>query len=844
MKYFNVRKTAKLFTLATSVLSAVAIAADDEKIGVLEELIVTGTTGKAVTVLESSVAVTALSAEDLSKDVPFGLVDTIKNVPGFFVQESGGQTSNSIGVRGLPSTAQLAFISVHDDGLPINYERYTVDAVQRYSIGIERVEATRGGSSAILSPNGAGGTINYIYKKGTQDSEGTLKQSFTDYGNYRTDFFYGGPLADNWTVALSGYYQYGDTPRETGFNGERGGEFRVNLTRKLENGELNLTYKKVAESNSFILPLPVQRDPNTGTLSEIPGFDITHGNVNSFNNSRQRILFADGTVFEQNTVDGADAEADVLTLSLDWDFGDGWYLNHSSRLNDMARLFNAHFTGSAGGDSILPAEDYFTSDRDWGGYGTVNDFFAANPGTSRCFQYVSSGELVCQGDAALDNLNGNGLAQVLNSLREPIARRQFISDTRLTLETENNSFTIGAMFFDLSHDRKLASSLFLSEVTSDNPDVLDIVAVDAGGSVQAYYTDGGVIRHGQWRGDDDVQVSSINLYVNDEFQVNDRLRVDAGIRYESAEYQAASLNGLGDRVTVAGALDSLGNDVDNILANNVANRLGGNGGVSRRDVDYSELSWTLGFNYLFTENTAMYGRFTQGYQLPRADRLGDIRLNTPAGVVDTPANDLNLYELGFRHSGETWGGSATLYLTEFPDLLTGGFGFDSSGTQVINIAELSVTGVELDFYWDPIDQLSVTLSGVIQSGELENFNTPAGEAFNGNQVARTPDQQFRLAGNYDVSDSFSIFADYHWLGERFGANDNVVRFESCGQLGIGASYVLNDSISFQVKGKNLTDEVCYTEGNPRATVNENLLQLGYARPVVGSNWIASVQWEF
>ncbi len=849
MKY----KTA-LLTAIAGVASALVLfqggeakAQEDEIPGVLEEIIVTGTTREGVRVLESSVAITALSAEDMDRDVPFGLVDTLKAVPGLFVQESGGQTSNSIGVRGLPSTAQLAFISVQEDGLPVNYERYTVDAVQRYSIGIERVEVTRGGTSGVLAPNGAGAIVNYIYRKGTDVPEGSVRLSVSDFDNIRADYFYGGPLSDDWRVALSGYYMYGDTPRENDFNGERGGEFRLNLTRDLANGEFSITYKKVDERNSFILPLPTARDPDSGKLSEIPGFDLNHGNTTSFDNSRTRILFADGSRLEQNVVDGADAEADIITVGFDWDFENDWSLKHQSRVSDLQRLFNAHFTGSAGGISILPANEYLTDDSiDFvgAGYGTVGDFFAANPGTDRCYQYVTSGQILCAGDPALDSLNGNGLVQILNSLREPIERRQFISDTRLTWNTDNNSLSLGAMLVDLDHNRALSSSLFLSEVSSNSPQVLDIVAVDpTSGGVQAFLSDGGVVKHGQWRGDDDVQVSSLSLYANDEFQVNDRLRIDVGLRWEEVEYQAVSLNGLGTRFPVAGAFDSDGNDVDNITANNFANRLKGDGGTSKRTVDYSELSWTIGFNYLLTDSLATYGRWAEGYQTPRADRLGDIQLNTPDGPIDTPLQEVELAELGLRYSGDTIAASATVYYTNFPSLLTGGFGFDSGGTQVLNQAELDVLGVEFDLIWQPIDLLRLQLAGVVQSGELDKFNTPAGAAFNGNQVARTPDEQIPFIGELFATDQLTVFTDYHWLGERFGANDNIVKFESCGNLGLGASYQPTDQLTFQVKGKNITNETCFTEGNPRATVAENLLQLGYARPIAGSTYILSAQFD-
>lgn len=89
-----------------------------------------------------------------------------------------------------------------------------------------------------------------------------------------------------------------------------------------------------------------------------------------------------------------------------------------------------------------------------------------------------------------------------------------------------------------------------------------------------------------------------------------------------------------------------------------------------------------------------------------------------------------------------------------------------------------------------------------------------------------------------------MFLAYHYLGKRFAANDNIVEFPSCGVLDIGAIYNNNSSFSVQLNAKNVTDEICYNEGNPRATSAENELSYGFARPIVGSNWLASSSYRF
>ena len=809
----------------------------------LDEVIVTGTTSRRVTALESSVALTIISGEDLRRDPPRSLVDTLKAIPSVYVQDSGGPSSNNISVRGMPAGDHFRYVSVQEDGLPVNYDQYTIDAVQRYSLGINRVEAVRGGTSGVLAPNASGSIVNYLYRKGTQESQGIVGLTYASFDNIRSDFFYGGPLSDDWTVALSGYYQFGDSERENGFNGERGGEFRANLTRRLDRGELNLTYKKVSENNSFVLPLPVQRNAANGSIVEIPGFDLLNGNVGSFNNTRIRTLFADGSRVEQNIIDGFDVDADVFTARLDYDFTDNLFFSHSSRVSSLTRLGQAHFTGSAGNNSLRPGQSYLTDNtiNFNGGYGTTGNFWALYPGADRCFRFAANGRLLCSGNPALATLNGNGFVQVLNSLREPIKREQFISDTRLTYETERNTLTGGVIFVNLSHDRALASSLFLSEVRSSGADILDIVAVAPGTSnILGFLSEGGVVRHGQFRGDDDVQVDSVSVYLNDEFRVSDKLRLDFGFRWESADYQGSSLNGLGTMVPVVGALTTTGTDTDNILANNFANRLRGDGTATRFETTYEDVAWTAGFNYTVTDSLAVYGRYAEGFQTPRADRLGDFF----QGGRGVPLETNELSEFGARYSGDNLAASATAFRTFFPNYLAGGFGVDASNTQIFNQAELEVLGVEFDVTWEPTDQVSINAVGVISDNKLDNFTTVGGAAFNGNELARNPSEQFRLSGVYSPTDKIDLFGNVRYIGERFGANDNVVKFDACTIVGAGASYALSDRATFQVTGTNLTEELCFTEGNPRATVAQNQLDVGFARPMAGRRLFASVQLKF
>ncbi len=802
-------------------------------------IVTTGTTGQDISILTSSTAVTVITEKSIARQAPFGLADSLKSVPGFYVQESGGQTSNNIGVRGLPASQHFEFISVQEDGLSVNYERYTADAIQRYDIGIARIEATRGGTSGVLATNGAAGIVNFITKKGREE-QGTIKVTLADYDNIRTDFYWGKPLNENWLLALSGYYHSGDTPRKTGLDVEHGGQFRGIVTKLFTGGEVSFTYKHINESNSFVLPLPLFREKG-GDLQEIPGFDLSHGNTTSRNNRKTAILFADGSKAETDTLDGADVKANTYTINVDFEIDDHWHFSHASRLIDLDRNFNGLWTGSAGNISIMDAGSYLADDIDFGGgYGSVGDFYASNPATSRCFQYVSSKELVCQGDSNFDEIGRNGLVQILNALNEPIKRQQIISDSRFIWTTANNSLSFGVLYVDIDHQRALQTSLFLSEVTSNNAQVLDIVAVDSNGNVQAYLSDNGVIKHGQWRGNDDMQVTSYSFYINDEYQFNDALRIDAGLRYEDVTYKATSLSGLGDRFMVAGAFDGNGQDIDNILANNFATRQFGSGDISKHTSKYHDVAWSIGFNYLLTESLATYGKFAYGFQTPKADRISDIVIN----AVDTPLSEIEFTDLGIRYSSETINASTTLSYTHFDNYLTGGVGFDNSGSEILNESEINVYGIEFEFSWLATQWLSIVALGILQKAELDALSNPAIQHWQGNQPARMPDKQIRITPTFHVTNDLDVYLTYQYVGKRFGANDNIVEFPNCGILDVGASYNITHSLSAQINGRNVTNEVCYNEGNPRASSAENELAYGFARPIAGKTWLVSLIYHF
>lgn len=158
--------TALLAVALTGQAGYAADEAAEESAREFDEIIVTGTTARGRTKLESSVAITTADFETLSREMPFGTADALELVPGFWVEDSGGEVSNNVAPRGLGGGAAFRFISMQEDGLPIIYDGDQTDSFLRQDVTIERLEAIRGGTSGVLTVNGAASIVNFITKKG------------------------------------------------------------------------------------------------------------------------------------------------------------------------------------------------------------------------------------------------------------------------------------------------------------------------------------------------------------------------------------------------------------------------------------------------------------------------------------------------------------------------------------------------------------------------------------------------------------------------------------------------------------------------------------------------------
>ncbi len=84
------------------------------------DVIVVTAVARGANVLDSSVSVSAIDADQIATTAPRSAAEIFRNIPGIRSESSGGEGNANIAVRGLPiASGGAKFLQLQEDGLPI-----------------------------------------------------------------------------------------------------------------------------------------------------------------------------------------------------------------------------------------------------------------------------------------------------------------------------------------------------------------------------------------------------------------------------------------------------------------------------------------------------------------------------------------------------------------------------------------------------------------------------------------------------------------------------------------------------------------------------------------------------
>ncbi|WP_115005984.1 TonB-dependent receptor [Xanthomonas campestris] len=754
----------------------------------LDAVIVSGTARfKGLAKRDASFSITTASPEQIQQAVPQSTADLLKIVPGVWAEPSGGGTGANIFVRGMPSEGDAPFVTMQLDGSPL-FPPPTLSFLENSTLfrvddTVERMEVLRGGSSPIFSNGQPGLTVNFIQKKGQDESEGSVRLTGGNNALRRIDVFNSGPMGNGWYYSIGGFFRETDGVRDPQFSADKGGQFSATLSKRWDSGELSFYARHTDDNNAFYTAIPLLSRNNGNDLSSFPGLNAQTGTLlgRDFRNV-DLLVGPNGETIQRDLADGRGVNIDVFGGELNWDVG-GWTV--ADRFNVMA--------GTA------PTYALFTGDAPQ----RLGDFIAGY-GTTGSGRFTNGGGAVDPNQQVLE-AGWWSVDKRLNS---------FTNDLRLSRELfAGNTLTVGAYYakYSSADTWYLGNTMLLT--AQKNARRIDVDLADGRQATRQGFTSTAFLN---LRANYDGE--NIAAFVADEWELSERLRLDLGARYE----RQSVTGDVHDTDTV----DLDGNPAtvyDNATSLALAS-------TRRIDQDDEAFSWTAGLNFRLNDNNSLFARANSGVKFPGFDNLRD---------GQTRVQDVDQYELGLKSGASNY----DLYLTAFYNTFKNSpfQAFLANGENFTAVGDSRARGLEVEGAIRPFGGFELAGTGVWLDAKYRNYRE-----FTGNQVMRQPKRQFRVTPSYYWMLPFGdlkVFATYSYIGDRFADLANRQRLPSYDMVDIGANLHVGDHWEVTASGSNVTDALGLTEGNvrvPGAATGGVFM----GRPIAGRQYQMSVAYRW
>lgn len=801
------------------------VAAPEAESDVGADIVVTGTSTRQRK-FDAPYSVSTIDKAQIADAAPHSVADLLAATPGITVEASGGEGGGeNVVIRGLPWSG-WRLIDFNQDGMPLfesNTERFmNIDQFYRVDLDTQRVEVVRGGTAPLFSNNAPGGVVNFITNHGTDTYQGALRLESGTGNRARTDLAVSGPLSDRLLVSVSGFYRRDDGLRSPGYdNADRGGQFKLGATYKLDGGRIWGDVKYLNDRSIFYTALPLV-DPTTGASLE-GLIDPRSGTLSSPAFRRVTLRTLTGgqpTTINRDLADSIHPDVWTATLGADHELGAGFQIAATYR----------HMDGTTGFDTILNGAPVSAASFLSGRLAAARTAFGTGVSSLR---YVVAGTNAVYDPATTANLV---MANTWASIRTHT--RYDAGDIRLTktLDTPigRHALTGGVYYSDYGYEQAQSLNSLLVNV-KNQPIALDVQALNASGQVLGNVTENGFISYGAGSQNGSLDGRSFAFYLADSWQVTPAWSIDAGIRRVSRKQDG-----------VQGILGTVNADPNGALA---ARSVAGVVNTVARSEDLKGTSWTVGTGYIFSRDANMFGRYTRSFSYPRFDTiLGGATL--PGSTQPLPVAKVQQAEAGFKFATTGLRVTTTGFWSKF-DRLNGGTQVAAADGSITNsniIFDTRTYGVEVEAVVSPFAGFDVSAVGMWQDPKIVRVDTLTGvnaQSSQGGDITRVPRVQLTVQFSYgfDVGAAKArLYGTFFTIGRRFQDASNLSRLPAYSSVDLGASVEI-DGLELRGAVNNVFDVVGLTEGNARAAVigtGTGVLDATVGRSIFGRNFTVAL----
>jgi outer membrane receptor protein involved in Fe transport len=797
----------------------------------LEEVVVTGTAASGgLKKLDASFQITTASLAEIQDSSPSSSADLLKIVPSIWAESGGGEAGPNIELAGYPGGSGAPYVTYSINGSPVypshNLSFLDDSSMFRLDDTVERVEVVLGGPSVVFSDGQLGATANFILRQGTETPHGDIGVTVGSEGMYRLDGFYGGPISQDWYMSAGGFYRVSDGVRPSQYPADDGGQFTATLSHTMDQGSIMFYARVLNDKNLFIadIPLVATGSGKNVTYSAFPGFNPLTGWFAGSAIQGLSVQECPGCApLTANLADGRGANLHTFGSDLDLDISDGIKLSNKLMYTggDMPTI--GIFTGGA---PPVTMSSFITS-AVTAANGNAPAVAAGGLATGGAATYVGGGA-VNPNTYVMEN----GFWDVDKQLQS------FTDDLRFTFEVvPGNNLTVGSYFAAYtSNDTWYLGNNELMTATP-NAQLINLTLNNG-----AIVSNNGLASACTYCLVDRFQGLNAALFFSDQWRIEQWL-LDAGYRIEEQKVDGTIENTTSTNLSTSPlSLYNQGVSVPNgtwKVANCETTLQLGNG-AQCDEFEKIKGSWTVGGTYELSQHMSVYARADQGVHFPSFD---DLRNGTPQ------TESIQNYEVGYRVQTDTIYADVDVFHRTFS-----GVPFQqyvTIGPTLVNLVfsyGVDSTGVDFVGRWQPIQHLSLGITGNWQDSTYTNIIAAGGAGADGNILQRQPRFQMRFTPEYDVPMGWGdvrFFATYSYIGLRYSDPGNAQVLPAYATLDGG---IVADIGHFELRlqGTNLTNELGITEQDARAASGTSGSSGGFAlgRPIFGREINLGLKYKF
>lgn len=768
--------------------------------------------------LDSATSTSAVKGSEIEKLGARPLGDILRTMAGLRVESAIGEGNANITVRGLPLAAGGSkYMQLEEDGLPVlefgDIFNIAADVYLRPDFNLAQIESIRGGSGSTFASNSPGGVINLISKTGETEGGAVRLTTGLDYGEKRFDFDYGGKLSDTLRFHLGGFYRAGEGPRDIGYTGFKGGQFKFNVTKQFDNGYIRLYLKLLDDRSPTFAPYFVHI---TGTndnphIANFPGFDIRKDSVLSPYVGPIVTLDGQNQLAAYPISDGQHAISKSFGVEAQFDVA-GWTLSERMRYSINSGDFSRAFPSSV--DTVTA--------------------FAASQGGAGATATYATGPLA--GQPIASGVNGNGLL-ALYFISQTRARSldNFTNDLRATRvwHLGHGDLTVTGGLYKASqaiHSEWLHTAVDIDVNGGGDTAMVNVIGTNGvSQTLNGYYA---FSRNGsKFRRIFDVDYDVVAPYGSINYHFG-KIAIGGSLRYDFGKVRG-SLYGAdlgGGRVGVI-SYDMNGDGV----ISPAETRVGWLDLTRPAPVhyNYGYLSYSTGINYRVAEPFSVFARYSKGGRANADKILFTPTVSTTDGSVANASDKydaVDQLEGGFklRTSNATLNATAFLAHADDHNVLNG------SGNRTIRTYRAYGLELEGSLRHGPF---SITAGATYTKAKITEDKLDA--TLTGKEPRHQPAWTLEATPQFETK-QFTVGANVVTITESYAQDVNQLKMPGFTVVNAFVQFRPADRIELSVNANNLFNTIGIFEIN-QSTMPTN--GIGLARAINGRTVSASARFS-